>query len=337
MNHKISQQRKEKMRIADFTNGNGFSCQVTIVRSGKKNTRVIFADGHDELVSSSTLSNQREQVESVAYSSNRVVPITPLRRLYRELRKVKGTPQEKFETVRNRFIGRKGPELGAFLAWLFERSRTQMQHYDNRHEHFFVPGARGSRSGNRQSAIRLAEQFMIGAENAIHFDDGVPSFSGVAYEINPLRTTASCWEDGRKAKDSGSGGLDLLLTAPSEGNNMLPWIGEVKAQTETVGPTFALIQALTYAAELVVDSQWQRLCNHFVEYQLCRNIAPRLKVALFFESVVLMDEDMRFAMELANSFASMLDKRNLQPEILFFSYDFTHDGRVNIGAIHNNA
>ena len=55
--------------------------------------------------------------------------------------------------------------------------------------------------------------------------------------------------------------MDLLLltTTPTP----LPAVGEIKAASEYVGPTFALIQGLTYAAELVTKSQWSRLGQAF--------------------------------------------------------------------------
>jgi len=77
----------------------------------------------------------------------------------------------------------------------------------------------------------------------------------IDYEISPLRTAGGHYfEDGRSGRSSGAGGADLLLAAPDG----VPVVGEVKAPDDT-SLFLALIQSLTYAAELLAEHQLARL------------------------------------------------------------------------------
>ena len=51
--------------------------------------------------------------------------------------------------------------------------------------------------------------------------------------------------------------------ASTKNGVMVPAIGEIKAATETVGPTFALVQSLMYTAQLVTRNQFLRLKKHY--------------------------------------------------------------------------
>jgi hypothetical protein len=87
-------------------------------------------------------------------------------------------------------------------------------------------------------------------------------FAFVGYEVSTLTTTQSKFDDGCPSKKSGQGGMDFLFSSFDGG---LPVVGEVKAATETVGPFFALVQAMMYASELVTEPQWARLVHCFPE------------------------------------------------------------------------
>ena len=83
----------------------------------------------------------------------------------------------------------------------------------------------------------------------------------------------------------------------------LPVVAEIKARTETVGATFALIQTLTYAAELLTKSQMQRLQNYFPEQLIAVNTqAPQLGLLVILEGPITEPEhliDLRYAIALA--------------------------------------
>jgi hypothetical protein len=87
--------------------------------------------------------------------------------------------------------------------------------------------------------------------------------TAVAREVGPMRSTEQSgpwfFEDGRSARNPGAGGVDLLLSSNS---GMIPVICEIKVRDDAT-PFYALIQTLTYAAELATPNQYQRLKNVF--------------------------------------------------------------------------
>jgi len=286
------------MRRADFCGSDERVVTVEVIRKGRKNTRVVFPDGHQELVPTSTLVDAAPLPETEPRpSGERIVPTTPLKLLYRSLREIGGSRAECFQSIMERIQNRcYGPVGAQFIAELFARSQSHMKFFNNQHEPFYVAGARPNRAINH-SANEFVELLSNGA---VDLGDGVRPFEYVDYEINPLRTTRSCFETGKPATSSGAGGMDLLLR--SGGNDPLPAVGEIKAQTEQVGPTFALLQALTYAAELVTPSQLARLGLHFEDHfgDVCTT-GPDAKVdvLVFLEAPVDVGDDLRFALTLA--------------------------------------
>lgn len=291
------------MRRAQFHGPDKRVVVVEVIRKGRKNTRVVFPDGHQELVPTSSLVDVAPLPESERLpeyeprpSGERIVPTTPLKSLYRSLRKIGGSKAEYFRSIIERIQDRHGPVGAPFIAELFARSQSHMKFFNNEHEAFYVAGARPDRASNH-SANRFVELLSNGA---VDLGNGVTHFEYVDYEINPLRTTRSCFETGKPATSSGSGGMDLLLR--SGGNAPLPAVGEIKAQTEQVGPTFALLQALTYAAELVTPSQWARLGRHFEDHfgDVCTTgTDPVVDVLVLLEAPVDVGDDLNFALTLA--------------------------------------
>lgn len=292
------------MRLAIYREPmTGAEIEVRVRRQGRLNTRIVFDDGHDELVETKLL-RFIEPAMCDGDERSRIVPITPLRHLYREMRNVQGNPVERFNALRDRLgwdsaglPNRHGPIGSAFVSELFLRSRSHMARYINDGEGFYKPGYRPQWDEQNTFANRFVE---LAANAQIQFNDGAPEFDFVDYEISPIRTTRSCWENGRSAMDSGAGGMDLLLKSQHE-NTWLPAVGEIKACTETVGPTFALMQALTYAAELVTVSQWERLNRHSEHFrEICTpTMSPRVDVFLIFEEPNQDTEDFQYAQTIA--------------------------------------
>lgn len=113
--------------------------------------------------------------------------------------------------------------MGAdFVAELFVRSQTQMCHYENGNEGFYSPGLRPTRTAQKAFANDLVELL---SNDDVKFGSDSDAFGFVDYEINPLRTTRSCWESGKPATSSDAGGMDLLLTSSRE-RKAFPAVGE---------------------------------------------------------------------------------------------------------------
>ena len=96
---------------------------VHVKRRGPKNSRVVFSDGHDELVPNNLLNFLEDQgsVQEAEESANesRVVTQTPLRKFYRTLRKLKGGRDELYLQLISLLRDRHGPKDAYFLAELF--------------------------------------------------------------------------------------------------------------------------------------------------------------------------------------------------------------------------
>lgn len=269
--------------------------QVQVIRRGANNSRVLFQDGHCELVPTASIVFQQVHVPS----PKRMVPWTPLRTFYESLRDHRGDAAEKFRQLRLLLNDRHGPTDADFLGELFCRSQTQVDAYDNRDEPFCEIGNRGASLATPAFANHFVDLI---ADGTVQFE-GVGAFKFVDYEINPLRTTRSCWENGKSATSSGAGGMDMLVVTLDE-QQQFPAIAEIKAKTETVGPTFALIQALAYAVELTTASQWIRLGRHYLELlgTVCNDVrTPQLDLLILLQGPVIQNDDLRFACDLAEN------------------------------------
>lgn len=284
---------------ANFRSTTGDIFQVQVIRRGPKNSRVIFPDGHRELVPTSSLEIQQDYIrQDYAPDPKRMVPQTPLRTFYKSLRNHRGDPKERFNQLRLLLSNRHGPTGGEFLVELFSRSQAQMVAYDNQGEPFYEIGRRGNSAESSPFADRLVE--LIG-EGAIDFGQGTAPFKYVDYELSPLRTTRSCWENGKSATSSGAGGMDMLVVTLDE-QQQFPAIAEIKAETESVGPTFALIQVLAYAVELTTASQWNRLGRYYPELlgSVCNDVrTPQVDLLIMLQGPVIQNDDLRFACDLA--------------------------------------
>jgi len=262
--------------------GDGETRRVELVRRCRKNSRVRFDDGHEELVPTSSIVDGSEEEQEEQEEPNRIIPLTPLHHLYRRFRELTGSEEAKFRAVRDALENNGGPGAVSFLAGLFGRSVRHFENYNNESECFVGPaGSRAER--NRQAfAFDLVHLLLEGCYALEGNNTEGLSFKGVGYEVSPYTTTRSCFENGDSARSSGVGGMDVLLC--SQGEPCLPIVGEVKAKTEAVGPTFALVQSLKYAAELATESQWRRLRRVYEEPNFPEQFpSPLLDIYLFFE------------------------------------------------------
>ena len=186
-------------------------------------------------------------------SLQRLIPVTALRHLYRLLRDF---PMEEFHLAVARELCRRPEQVAKLVA----ESREHFTLYDNRDEGFHNRGTEGHLSdrmlNNGQLANMLVHQ-LVGSEGKVAKVEAAPQydFRYVDYQISPLRTTRSEFENGESGQSSGAGGMDLLL---SNHQDRTPIVGEIKADTD-VNPFLGLIQSLMYSIELSTPSQRTRL------------------------------------------------------------------------------
>ena len=110
-----------------------------------------------------------------------------------------------------------------------------------------------ARSENADPANRLLGLIANGATTVPTRPD--LEFDFVDYEVSPVRTTRSEFENGQAATKTGKGGIDVLLANRVD---RLPAVGELKANTDR-NPFLGFIQSLTYAVELSTPAQRARL------------------------------------------------------------------------------
>ena len=319
------------MRTINFQVPDSQIIQVQLIRQGRNNSRVVFPDGHDELVPNALL--DFETVESNIINrrvGSRIVPTTPLRSFYLSIRNLTGSKEEIFKTLQDRLQSRFGEINAFFLAELFIRSRSQMEYFHNDQEPFYIPGSRPPKT-NKHFATELV--YLLG-DTPPNLGTGVSPFGYVDYEINPLRTTSSCFESGKPASSSGAGGMDLLLIS-GEGDDALPAVGEIKAETEHVGPTFALIQAMAYAAELVTAHQWIRLGNSYPDEfgEICvESRTPCVDLLVILQKPVENDDDLQFAIKLAEEVMNDTEVSSSIRKIQFLE-GYINNETVSINAV----
>ncbi len=178
----------------------------------------------------------------------RLIALTPLRHFYARLRDFEG---QSFHREAAAECVRRPDRLQELIA----ESVRHFGLYDNREEAFHdrVSGLTPARTRSGDLANRTLGLMALGAvsvpkQPALEFDF-------VDYEVSPIRTTGSQFEDGTSGKHSGAGGIDALLATRSD---RLPVIGELKADTDR-NPFLGLIQSLTYAVELSSPPQRSRL------------------------------------------------------------------------------
>jgi len=178
------------------------------------------------------------------------IPQTQLRSLYRVLRDFDDS------TVGPAILENALRKRGRPLLEYFETSYGHFDQYKNLEEDFGGDGNRKTR-GSFGYAEQMARALQASGGWAADPELG---FDFVAREVNFHRTSGGAlFEDGSLARSSGGGGVDLCLRAHDGG---LPIVGEIKASTDT-NAFVALIQALTYACEVVTPAQLGRLERHY--------------------------------------------------------------------------
>ena len=96
----------------------------------------------------------------------------------------------------------------------------------------------------------------------------------VDYELSPIRTTGSEYENGIRSQ--GGGGVDILLTNAVD---RLPVVVEVKGATDQ-NLLLGLIQSLTYAVEFSTLSQRERMMQIYPEQFAWYPDGPALDIYL---------------------------------------------------------
>lgn len=271
---------------------------VYVVRTGRKNSRI--KDEPDAAESRLVPTNSLQVIEEDAGPScGRIIPLTPLRRMYQRLRGEVGSTVDKFESL-TRIGACCSATPAEFLADSFLRSVTYFGDYQN-----FEPFVEDLHP-LPQAGFHFAARLKYALSLELHRLEGVGhdglECTFVDHEVSPIRTTLSCYDNGSPATNSGLGGLDVLLCNREDRR---PIIGEIKAATETVGPTFALIQSLMYAAELVTQSQRERLCSAYAEELggVGKHALP-LDLYLLFETADIGSDDFVFMTVLATQLVS---------------------------------
>ena len=290
------------MKTGEYQDADGNWKSCKIVRQGRNHTRIELPDGSRLLLPSrkvrvsGALPPLADHLEEDL--GDRIVPEVPLQRLYKTLRSLKGSRNAMFIATEQILNARGVRCSSVFIAELFQRSVEQMQCYKNEAEGFY--SQRAVRTGkDYKFANALVES--LGRLGSHELGDA--TIKMIDYEIYPLRTTESVRDDGKSAKSRTSGTMDALLAVSFDGLT-LPGIGEIKAKSEQVGVTFALIQALMNASLLSTESQFRRL-KYQPEKEYAENFAdlvcerPRVDIVLMIdERSKLIARDVQLASEL---------------------------------------
>jgi hypothetical protein len=221
-------------------------------------------------------------------SAKRIIPITPVMRRYKALRKM--SQQERLDEA---------SRLVAHPAELADEVAASVAHftpYCNLNEHFYPPDRAEREFGDdvkrtNDLVLRLAEQQRVvpvdAPERLTTHDAGqsvaaVPSaqlaMDYVDRELLVQRTTSPAeWEDG--THNRGGVRLDVLL---ADAADRTPVVGELKLPGD-MDPFFALVQALACAAHLATPNQNERMRRHLPRASFPEQSgAPRLDVCVLF-------------------------------------------------------
>ena len=205
----------------------------------------------------------------------RIVPQTDLRKLYLQLRNM---PFAEQETMAN------NPDTPPRLQRLFEESVGQFKIYENGHDTFcptriwWTEDQTAAFSAHELQAMLDPAKVQPG--NILWSSDGPAlGFTTVDYEVSPLRTTNyAVVDDGTRVKNSGLGGMDLLLRS----EDGVPVVAEIKGQDDT-NMLLALVQALTYTVELTTPHQFRRLKKSYPEaFRDLETESPRSDVSIIY-------------------------------------------------------
>jgi hypothetical protein len=182
-----------------------------------------------------------------------------------------------------------------FLSELFARSVAQAAFYRNL-EPFY--GSDTRRRSSARDELTFAPQLVRRLDQTASASQiGSFSVSFVDHEIFPFRTTRSCDELGNPATRLGAGGMDLLLRSEHD-SLVLPAVGEIKAASEHVGSTFAIVQSLMYASQLTTRNQADRIQGQYPE-SFAVGLMPRCDIFILEEGPPKNSVDQDYAITLA--------------------------------------
>lgn len=194
------------------------------------------------------------------------IPETPLRHFYDFLRLF---PTRDIHEKIAKYNEGANIEAKPLIA-MFKDSVQAFERYNNSVDSFCPPRETAWRRAlpdDHRDAIRLVESlnpqnWVLNPVRVIPRTEEALAFRPLNYEVNFRRTTGGAYyQSGRSARNSGLGGVDLLLRSEDGG---LPIVGEIKARGDT-NMFFALIQALMHAVELTTPNQFRRLLGEYGE------------------------------------------------------------------------
>ncbi|MBY0527985.1 MAG: hypothetical protein K2R98_31600 [Gemmataceae bacterium] len=217
----------------------------------------------------------------------KIIPVTTLRRFYGWLRDRPIKVEKEFlhASLAEHFLRHPGK-----LVDLFVTSCAEFQPYDNRNEGF-VEGRDAERflATERAGTDPLVKQFQAQSVVVVVSPAGEIRLGYVDREVGTRRSSKNTgpwlFADGRPATESGAGGMDLLLVAHELGREPCPVVGEIKVQRDET-PFFALIQVLTYAAELCTLHQIARLRRSYPAFSALLD-KPGVELVLLFSELPL--------------------------------------------------
>jgi hypothetical protein len=278
--------------------------ECTIIKRGTNNVRIQLANAP------ASIKVPRESVREWRLDQPcRIVPNLPIARLYKYFRDLTGSPNEKLSAIKSHLgLDRYGSKHDTYLSEIFARSLSQSNFYDNRYSPFH-PAERGTPKADSPFADSLVANWI--ATRVVEFRGSEICY--VDRELAPFGTHKSCTELGESAEYSSGGGMDLLLASGAGSDCVIPVVCEIKASTETVGPTFALTQSIMYAAQLATKNQFCRLRRTYPSiFSKLQVDSPQCKVLIIIETPKGCEEqDLHYANELANSTLKALSERGI--------------------------
>lgn len=251
-----------------------------VVRRGANNTRIESQHtGEQSLVPTQELFVFETDVEA---EEGIIVPVTPLREFYRWL-----APRTSFglgykflhESLAVKCLNHPNELLNLFL-----NSVNQFEAFSNVDQTFHPdrPAFIQEPQGNTAKLQWRLEGPQQNHELCITDDEGntVDQYLYLDREVSPGRI------QGVKLaaeNPSGKGGIDFLLSRRINDQSVIPVVAEVKIYRDKT-PFFALIQSLTYAAELLSVWQQQRIQQTYADdiQQATLRMPPQVELLLLF-------------------------------------------------------
>ena len=227
-----------------------------VERRGEKNTRIKPGSGGASFL------HLTRDLEFLTKTDGIVVPTTPLREFYQWL-KAPSAPglgcAFLHEPLAKGFV-----DCPDKLSKLFQESVRQFAEFSNINQPFHPD--RGEGHERRKGGTTIL-QTMLEKQKALSIVDANRQPEERFLYLDRELATARI-EGVRVAGDNrgGRGGIDFLLCRCLNEQTAIPVVAEVKIGSDNYKTAFfALIQALTYAAELSSPNQQKRIGNHYLK------------------------------------------------------------------------